>query len=119
MKKIYHLALAAALTLMSAAALAAIDVNKANQAELESIKGIGPSMSGKIIEARKAGSFKDWSDMQSRVKGVRNASSAKFSGEGLTVNGSPYSGSAVSATKAGGKKSAKASQGDGKIAAVK
>ncbi len=119
MKKIYHIALGAVLALMSAAAIAAIDVNKANQAELESIKGIGPSMSGKILEARKAGSFKDWSDMQSRVKGVRNASSAKFSGQGLTVNGSAYTGSAVSATKAGGKKTAKAPSTDVKVGATK
>ena len=51
--------LATALALLSAAAFAAVDVNKASQAELESIKGIGPSMSGKILDARKTGAFKD------------------------------------------------------------
>lgn len=32
---------------------AAVDVNKATAAELDSIKGIGPAMSGKILDERK------------------------------------------------------------------
>ena len=90
----------ALLALASATAFAAVDVNKANQAELESIKGIGPSMSNKIVDARKAGSFKDWTDLQSRVKGVRSGNSAKFSADGLTVNGAAFSAAAVSDAKA-------------------
>ncbi len=84
------------LALLSAAALAAVDVNKASQAELESIKGIGPSMSAKILDARKTGTFKDWTDLQTRVKGVRAGNSAKFSADGLTVNGAAFSAAAVS-----------------------
>jgi len=83
------------LALASAAAFAVVDVNKANQAELESIKGIGPAMSTKILDARKTGAFKDWADMQSRVKGVRSANSAKFSTDGLTVNGATFAGGAT------------------------
>ncbi len=86
---------AALLALASAAAFAVVDVNKANQAELESIKGIGPSMSAKILDARKTGAFKDWTDLQSRVKGVRAASSAKFSTDGLTVNGAAFKATAM------------------------
>jgi len=78
------------LALLSAAAFAAVDVNKASQAELESIKGIGPSMSVRILDARKSGAFKDWADMQARVKGVRDGNSAKFSADGLTVNGAAF-----------------------------
>lgn len=85
----------ALLALASAAAFAVVDVNKANQAELESIKGIGPSMSAKILDARKTGAFKDWTDLQSRVKGVRSGNSAKFSADGLTVNGAAFSATAV------------------------
>ncbi len=84
-----------ALALASAAAFAVVDVNKANQAELESIKGIGPSMSAKILDARKTGSYKDWSDLQFRVKGVRSGNAAKFSADGLTVNGASFSTTAV------------------------
>jgi competence protein ComEA len=88
---------AGALALLTAAAFAAVDVNKASQAELESIKGIGPSMSTKILDARKSGEFKDWADMQTRVKGVRDRKSAKFSADGLTVNGAAYSASVADA----------------------
>jgi competence protein ComEA len=85
------------LALLSAAAFAAVDVNKASQAELEAVKGIGPTMSTKIVDARKAGPFADWRDLQSRVKGVGHASATKFSADGLTVNGASYSGSAPAA----------------------
>ena len=90
------------LALASAAAFAAVDVNKANQAELESIKGIGPAMSTKILDARNTGAFKDWADMQSRVKGVRSGNSTKFSADGLTVNGAAFAGGAADA-RAGAK----------------
>lgn len=94
----------ALLAAMTALAFAAVDVNKASQAELESIKGIGPSMSTRIVDARKTGQFKDWSDLQSRVKGVRDKTSSKFSTQGLTVNGQAYAGGGdASAPKAGAK----------------
>jgi len=88
------------LALLSAAAFAAVDVNKATQAELESIKGIGPSMSARILDARKSGAFKDWADMQARVKGVRDGNSAKFSTDGLTVNGAAFKAVAADTTAA-------------------
>jgi competence protein ComEA len=96
--------LAIAITLFSALAFAATDVNKATQAELESIKGIGPSMSARIVEARKSGAFKDWTDLQSRVKGVGAGNAAKFSAEGLTVNGAALTATTVAATAATKKK---------------
>lgn len=76
--------------LSAAAAFAAVDVNKATQAELESIKGIGPAMSTRILDARKTGAFKDWSDLSTRVKGIGNGNAAKFSADGMTVNGTPF-----------------------------
>ena len=88
------------LSLLSALAFAATDVNKASQAELESIKGIGPSMSTRILDARKTGAFKDWTDLQSRVKGVRSGNAAKFSADGLTVGGAAVSATAGADTGA-------------------
>ena len=44
--------LATLLALFAAAALA-VDVNKATQAELEAVKGIGPSIATKILDERK------------------------------------------------------------------
>ncbi len=81
------------------AAHAAIDVNKASQAELETVKGIGPSMSSKILDERKKGSFKDWSDVVTRVKGVGPGNATKFSADGLTVNGAGFQPELIAAAK--------------------
>ncbi len=78
--------------LYAAASFAAVDVNKATAAELDGVKGIGPAISGKIIDERKKGSYKDWQDFIDRVKGVGENNAAKFSAEGLTVNGSSFKG---------------------------
>jgi competence protein ComEA len=88
----------ALLALLSAAAFAAVDVNKASQGELETIKGIGPTMSTKIVDARKSGPFADWSDLQTRVKGVGHGNATKFSADGLTVNGAAYAAAAPAAS---------------------
>lgn len=82
------------LTLACGLAFAAVDVNKASQAELESVKGIGPGMSTKILAARKTGAFADWTDLQTRVKGVGHGNAVKFSADGLTVNGAAYAATA-------------------------
>ena len=91
--------LAALFALIAATAFAAVDVNKASQAELEAIKGIGPVISGKILDERKKGNFKDWGDLVDRVKGVGDGNAAKFSTEGLTVNGTAFKGAAAPAAK--------------------
>jgi len=75
---------------VAATAFAAVDVNKASQAELESIKGIGPTISTQILGERQKAPFKDWSDLSARVKGVGEASARKFSQNGLTVNGTIF-----------------------------
>lgn len=85
--------LAFAAMLYVGASIAAIDVNKASVAELDGLKGIGPAVSGRILDERKKGEFKDWDDFISRVKGVGPSSAAKFSSEGLTVNGAAFKGS--------------------------
>lgn len=90
----------------SVVAMAAVDVNKASQAELESVKGIGPAISAKILDERKKGTFKDWTDFIDRVKGVGEGNAAKFSAEGLTVGGATFKG--VAAKPAETKPAAKA-----------
>ena len=79
-------------------AQAAVDANKATQAELETVKGIGPGLSGKILDARKAGAFKDWNDLVERVGGIGPGNATRFSQAGLTVNDAAY-GSAAPAAK--------------------
>jgi competence protein ComEA len=90
--------LAAVLAMMAATAFAAVDVNKATAAELDGIKGIGPGISAKILDERKKGNFKDWNDLVERVKGIGEGNAAKFSAEGMTVNGSGFKGAAAAPT---------------------
>lgn len=99
------LAFLAAMTV--AVAFAAVDVNKATPAELDSVKGIGPAISGRILEERKKGNFKSWEDLIERVKGFGVGNAAKFSAEGLTVGGAGYKGAAAAPAKADMKAAAK------------
>jgi competence protein ComEA len=74
-------------------ACAQVDVNKADQAALDGIKGIGPAKSKMILEERsKGGQFKDWADFEKRVKGIGAKNSVKLSQAGLQVNGQAKSG---------------------------
>lgn len=88
-------------------AFAAVDANKATQAELDSVKGIGPVTSRLIMAERKKGEFKNWDDFIARVKGLGEKSAAKFSAEGLTVGGAAYTGAGAAAAKADAKKTDK------------
>ena len=81
-------------------AFAAVEINKATAADLDSIKGIGPGLSGKILEERKKGEFKDWNDVTLRVKGIKAGNASKFSAAGLTVNGASFQGTAAPAVVA-------------------
>jgi competence protein ComEA len=83
---------AALAALLATTAFAAVEANKATQAELEAISGIGPTISATIVSERKKAEFKDWNDLFKRVRGVGDRSAAKFSQGGLTVAGKPYPG---------------------------
>jgi len=87
-------------------AFAQVDVNKADVAALDSVKGVGPKMSKAILDERAKGEFKDWADFEKRVKGVGEKSSAKLSAAGLQVNGKSRDGAPASA-KSGDAKAAK------------
>jgi competence protein ComEA len=85
-----------AVTLFASTGVAAagVDVNTADQAALDGIKGLGPNSSKAIIAERSEGGiFKDWSDFQTRVKGIREKSASKLSAAGLTINGQSKSAS--------------------------
>jgi competence protein ComEA len=91
-------------------AFAQVDVNKADQAALDGVKGIGPAISKRIIDERKkGGDFKDWADFEKRVKGIGDKSAAKLSQAGLVVNGqSKPNAPAAATTKASSAKAASA-----------
>lgn len=82
--------IALALSISASWAVAAVDLNRASVAELDSIKGVGPATSARILEARKQGAFKNWADFIERVQGVGEGNAAKFSKNGVTINGQPF-----------------------------
>jgi competence protein ComEA len=68
----------------------ALEVNTANEAELDGVKGLGPSSTARILKAREQAPFKDWADLMQRVKGIKASNSVKLSAAGLTVNEQPF-----------------------------
>jgi competence protein ComEA len=70
----------------------ATEINQASEAELDSIKGLGPASTARILKAREKGPFKDWTDLMQRVKGIKPAKAEQLSREGLTVAEKPYVG---------------------------
>ena len=87
-----------AFLMSTAMAMAAVDVNKATEAELDSVKGIGPTTSKLITTERKKGDFKSWDDFITRVKGVGEKRATSLSEAGLTVGGQAYKPAATSKT---------------------
>jgi competence protein ComEA len=87
-----------AFLMSTAMAMAAVDVNKATEAELDSVKGIGPGTSKLITSERKKGEFKSWDDFITRVKGVGEKRATNLSEAGLTVGGQAYKPAATSKT---------------------
>lgn len=99
-------------------AMADVEVNSADQAALDGVKGIGAIMSKKILEERTAhGAFKDWADLQKRVKGIGDKSSVNLSAAGLRVNGQAKGGAAADASASA--KPAAASASASKAASAK
>lgn len=82
--------LAALALLATTVAMAAVDVNQATEAELDSVKGIGPGTSRVILQERRKGGFRSWDDFITRVKGLGPARATHLSEAGLTVGGKGY-----------------------------
>ena len=68
-------------------ALAGVDANTASRAELETISGIGPATSARIVAARRERPFADTRDLMKRVKGIGEARLARMVAGGLSVGG--------------------------------
>jgi competence protein ComEA len=78
------------ISLMCFNAALALDINQANEAELDSVKGMGPALSAKVLKAREEGAFKNWADLMKRVSGIRQNKAKQFSEQGLTVDGQAF-----------------------------
>jgi competence ComEA-like helix-hairpin-helix protein len=70
-------------------AFAAVDINSANEAELDKIKGVGPAKAKAIADERKKnGPFKSLDDVAARVKGIGDKTVAEWKKSGeVTVGG--------------------------------
>lgn len=80
----------ALLLLALAGPLAAQEVNQASAAELDAIRGIGPGLSTPILQERTQAPFRDWKDLMDRIRGIGPRNAARFSAQGLRVNGQAY-----------------------------
>lgn len=81
-----------AIWLLPMAALAGppLDINTATEADLDSLKGVGPATTARVLAERQKGEFASWADLMTRVKGLKSTAAAKLSAQGLTVNGQAY-----------------------------
>lgn len=68
-----------------------MELNLATEAELDGLKGMGPSLSRKVLAAREIRTFSNWADFRQRVSGIGTAKAKQFSEQGLTVDGQAFS----------------------------
>lgn len=64
---------------------AAVDANLASQAELQSVRGIGPAIAARIVAERERGPYVDLDDLRDRVRGVGAATLRRMAESGLEV----------------------------------
>ena len=93
-----------AFVLSAGFAFAAVDINSADEAGLDAIKGVGPAKAKAIVDERKKnGPFKSLDDVAARVKGIGEKTVAGWKKDGsVTVGGG--SGAPAPAAKAEAKK---------------
>lgn len=77
-----------------------VDANTASPADLASVKGLGPSTSQRVVQARQTAPFKDWDDFIARTPGVGPATAQKLSAGGLRIQGLAYEQAPHSASEA-------------------
>src|SRR5690606_9548129 len=61
------------------------DANTASQAELESVRGIGPAIAARVLAERERGPYVDLDDLRDRVRGVGAATPRRMAEAGLQV----------------------------------
>jgi competence protein ComEA len=81
------------LFLLSGHAFAKVEINSADQAALESVRGLGPSKAKAILlERKKNGPFKNSADLHTRVKGIGEKTVERLMQNGLTINNKTVAG---------------------------
>lgn len=79
---------AVGLGLAWAGASLALDANTASRDELQTLRGVGPALSARIVEARRAQPFTDLEDLKARVRGIGDANLRRMREAGLQVGAS-------------------------------
>jgi len=81
----------------------ALDANTATEAELDSVRGIGPPTTRRILAERDKAPFTGWADFMQRVKGIRAPTASRYAAQGFTVNGQAFETPPPSPAKADGR----------------
>jgi hypothetical protein len=64
-----------------------MEINTADNRQIEEFKGVGPLLGKRIIVEREKQRFENCADLISRVKGIGPLAARKYSESGLRVNG--------------------------------
>ncbi|TSE20178.1 comE: comEA protein [Tepidimonas alkaliphilus] len=83
-------AIAVALLGWAGGARSQVEANRASAAELQTVRGIGPVLAARIVEARAQRPFASWADFEQRVPGVGVKTAQKLSLHGLRIDGRSY-----------------------------
>ena len=67
-----------------------LEANTATAAQLQTLKGVGPVVAERIVQARQQQPFRDWADLQARVSGLGPKKAEALSVQGLRVNGASW-----------------------------
>ena len=66
-----------------------VDANTATEADLDSLHGLGPATTARLLHARAQRPFHSWADLMHRTPGVGPRTALRLSAQGLRVNGQP------------------------------
>jgi competence protein ComEA len=94
-KAVYLALLACMFSLASVSDALALELNQANRAQIEQLRGVGVAGADRILVERDKREFSDWSDLMTRVKGVKHGMATRFSKAGVTVNGAAFGSSST------------------------
>ena len=68
----------------------ALDIETAREMDLDGLRGLGPATTRQILHERERAPFRDWADLQRRIRGLGPQTAAGLSAQGLRVQGQPY-----------------------------
>lgn len=71
-------------------AQAQVEANHATQQQLQTVRGIGPVLAERIVQARAQRAFTDWQDFEQRVPGVGPKTAQSLSLHGLRIAGRSF-----------------------------